>query len=397
MSKFDTETIIVGGGAAGMNCAYGLRKEKRPYTLICDRMGGRIMYDPEQDMNYGAVFYFGSYNHMLSSKILTPGDDVLPSLRQGCCHPDDEKQFAAISAHTLLHGGSLLKFMRYMKKEFLPRYDRFKKECETREFASVLKDDPFISDLFYKTADKMIEEVGFQKIADDLVSLFAHGCTGTPIRKLSALDYLNCVQGLVMDLKRFRFEADRITRELSEYNGQVVFDMVIAVERIPGGWSVTTEKGQKFTAQNLVMATPADVTRDLLAKVEEVKSLKIRNASVLHAYLIKGEMKARYRNHIVHIFGDSIPIIFTARKRPGIYEIFTEIPFDKHFHKYFDEWKVIGHKHHQHALFTNPNLVLPQNLAPGLIMAGDHNALGMEPAAISGVYAANKILGRTQD
>ncbi|UWG98756.1 NAD(P)-binding protein [Dehalobacter sp. DCM] len=397
MSNFDTETIIVGGGAAGMSCAYGLRKENSAYTLICDRMGGRIMYDPKLDMNYGAVFYFGNYHHMLGSGILTPGPDVLPSLRQGCCHPDDHTQFAALSAHTLGHAGSLLKFQRYMKKKFLPHYEKFKKECETREVASVLKDDPFMSDLFYKTADKMIAEVGFQKIADDLVSQFAHGCTGTPIKKLSALDYLNCVQALVMDLKRFRFEADRITRELSEKNGKVVFDMVNTVEKIEGGWRVSTANGNSFTAKYLVMATPADVTRDLLGTVKEVEPLKIRNASVLHAYLIKGEMKARYRKHIVHIFNDAIPIIFTARKRPGIYEIFTEIPFEKHFDTYFDGWEVLGHKYFEHALFTNPNLVLPQNLAPGLIMAGDHNGLGMEPAAISGVYAANKILGKTLD
>ena len=30
-------------------------------------------------------------------------------------------------------------------------------------------------------------------------------------------------------------------------------------------------------------------------------------------------------------------------------------------------------------------------------MAGDVNGPGMEPAAISGIYAANKILGKTVD
>lgn len=30
-------------------------------------------------------------------------------------------------------------------------------------------------------------------------------------------------------------------------------------------------------------------------------------------------------------------------------------------------------------------------------MEGDHNGLGMEPAAISGIYAANNILGKTVD
>ena len=35
--------------------------------------------------------------------------------------------------------------------------------------------------------------------------------------------------------------------------------------------------------------------------------------------------------------------------------------------------------------------------SPMPIMAGDHNGLGMEPAAISGIYAANKIMGATVD
>ena len=65
--------------------------------------------------------------------------------------------------------------------------------------------------------------------------------------------------------------------------------------------------------------------------------------------------------------------------------------------KYFDEYEIVGKKHWPQAMFTGATEATPQNLAPGLIMAGDVNGLGMEPAAISGVYAANKILGKTLD
>ena len=394
----DHETIIVGGGAAGMNCAYELRAAGKPYTLICDHLGGRIQYNPEQDMNYGAVFYFGNYDNMLGKKILTPGPDVLPSLTQGCCHWANGRSFSALSPHTLGHLGSLLKFQNYMKKQFLPHYEPFKKDLETREMTEVLKDHPFIDHLYHQTADEMIEEVGFGKIAEDLVSLFAHGCTGTKINMLSALDYLNCVQGLVLPLKRFTFEADRIQKELSEGQGEVlVDDLVTKVAKVDGGWQVETKSGKKMTTENLVMATPADITAEWLKGVDGVEELKIRNACELHSYLLEGKMHSQYETHTVHIFIDSIPIIFTARKRPGIYEVFTEVPFeDKDFAEYFETFKVLGHADFMHAMFTNPNIVLPQNLAPGLIMAGDHNGLGMEPAALSGVYAANKILGKAK-
>lgn len=64
---------------------------------------------------------------------------------------------------------------------------------------------------------------------------------------------------------------------------------------------------------------------------------------------------------------------------------------------YFEEWEVMRVKHWPFALFTNPNLVTDQNPAPGLVLAGDQNDLGMEPAAISGIYAANKVMGKTVD
>ena len=51
----------------------------------------------------------------------------------------------------------------------------------------------------------------------------------------------------------------------------------------------------------------------------------------------------------------------------------------------------------EHGHLVAAHEALPQNLAPGLIMTGDVNGLGMEPAAISGIYAANKIIGKTID
>jgi len=144
-----------------------------------------------------------------------------------------------------------------------------------------------------------------------------------------------------------------------------------------------------YSATNVVLATPADVTARIVKPV--VKLPKIRNASVLYAYLIRGRMKARYRNHLVHIFADDIPIIFTAKRKEGEYEVFTEQEID--LAEYFDAYVVVECVHWPKALFTNPSIVLDQNLAANLYMAGDHNGLGMEPAAISGIYAANRILG----
>lgn len=384
------ETIIVGGGCAGMYAAIKLQEAGRPYTLITDRMGGRVMYRKDLEMNFGAVFYFGNYKNMM--KILTHGPNVLPSLRAGTCHPDKKTQYAALSLRTAAHIGQLLKFQRYMHKQFIPHYEIFKTNCETMQVRDALKKDSFIEELFYMTADQFIAKMRIQQIADDLISQFAHGCTGSYIRTLSALDYLNCLQGLVLDLKLFSFDEDAMTERLRGGKGNVLFDTVTTVRKNDDGtYAVDTASGTTYTAKNVVVATPADVTAEIVKPVVTIP--EIRKASQLWAYLVRGKMKPRYQKAIVHIFADSIPLIFTRKRTESEWEVFTETEID--MGEYFERYEIVEGIFWPKALFTNPNIVLDQDLAPNLYMAGDHNGLGMEPAAISGIYAANQIIKRS--
>lgn len=407
----DTETIVVGCGCAGMNCALELQMANRPYLMITDTIGGRIDNDEKRHMNYGAVFHFGNYHNMLDPRkhIITSTTDVLPSLTAGACN-DGDRQWRALSAKTAADLPSLWRYMKWMRTQFLPHYEAFKKNCETMQVSAALAADPFMDQLYHETADEMIARLGFGPICRDLVSMFAHACTGTPPQKLSALDYLNCVQPLtmelpsmklVMSLKRFDFDSAGMKRRLGEGSGSVKMGKVILVEPEEGGWKVVCEDGSSYTAANLVLATPADVTARLLAPVPSVPEIPVRNASVLYAYYMKATIKPHYAGPIVNIFTEKTPIIFIARRNEGEYEIFTEVDFEadggRLMNEYFDQWKIIGKRYWPQALFTNPNIVTDQNPAPGLILAGDQNGLGMEPAAISGVYAANKIMGKTVD
>lgn len=405
----DFETIVVGAGAAGMNCCLELQKADREYLLISPNIGGRICNDEERHMNYGAVFYFGTYKYMLASGLLIPGADVLPSLNAGCCHHDDGKQYTPVSPTTIADAPSLLKYMKWMREEFIPRYTKFKDNCTVMEVTAALEQDPLIKELYTESAEHMIERMGFGPICHDLISMFAHACTGTKIKDLTALDYLNTVQPLTMqipplkllfDLKRFDFDSEGVKRRLASGSGDVLIDEIDNVEAVEGGgWQVHTAGGKTFTCDNLVMAAPATDTKRLLEGVPGVPELDIRGASQLTGYLVRGKEKTKYAEKLVHLFDDTIPIIYIASRGGGEYEIFTEIDFEEgnRFDEYFDSWEIIGKKYWKYALYTQAHEALPQNLAPGLIMAGDVNGLGMEPAAISGIYAANKILGKTID
>lgn len=383
MMQKKEETIIVGGGMAGIFCAMKLKEAGYPFVLITDNLGGRVCYKPEFKMNFGAVFYFENYRNV--RKILTPGPALIKSMRQIMLHTSESDYYPAVSFRMLKNIFQLLKFKKFMNK-FMKHYDAYKRNCEMMPVKDALKTDPFMNDLFYKSAQQLIEELNIGRACKELVSQFVYGCIGSKVNSLTALDFCNCAQGLLMPIYQFAFNEELIKEKI----GNVEFGTVIDVKREEDEYHVTTKEGDTYMAKNLVMATPASVTKKL------INLPKIRSASTLFAYLVKGKIKEKYSHNDLHCFSDTIPIIFVAHRQndQSEYEVFSNARLD--LDKYFDTHQVLHRQDWAEALYTHPALVLDQDMGNNLYMAGDHNGLGMEPAAISGIYAANKILGRAK-
>ncbi len=375
----DRGTLIVGGGMAGMFCALRLKEAGLPFLLITERLGGRVMYKPEFAMNFGAVFYFDNYHNV--KKVLTPGPRVIKSLWQVLFHGSASDCYPAVSFKVLRHFSQLLRFLRFMKT-FGTHYEVYKKNCESMQVKEALKADPFMERLFFKTAQQLLDELGVAEACRDSVSLFAYACTGARVDTLTGFDYCYLAQGLLIPIHHFKFDENAMRERI----GSVEFATVSAVERQQGGYLVTTSEGRVLRASNLVIATPADTARTL------VDLPPIRSASRLFAYLVRGTIKPAYQGKDVHLFSDTSPIIYLA-KRDGVageYEVFANVPLD--LDAYFDTHTVRWLQEWPQAIYTHPAIVLEQDLGDGLFLAGDHNGMGMEPAAISGIYAANRII-----
>lgn len=377
------ETIIVGGGMAGMFCSMKLKEAGKPSLLITDVLGGRVLYKKEFKMNFGAVFYFENY-HNVRQVLIQSEPPLIKSYKQILLHMSETEYYPAISFRMIKNLFQLIKFKRFMKK-FVKHYEIYKKNCETMQVKDVLKQDPFMERLALQTAQELIDELGIGRAAKELVSQFVYGCTGAKVNTLTALDFCNCAQGLVMPIYQFGFDPDAMQKRI----GEVEFDTVAKVGSGDGKYTVTTSKGNVYTCKNLVMATPASITKKL------INLPKVRSASQLYAYLVNGSIKAKYSKHDIHCFADIIPLIFVAKRQngKGEYEVFSNKELD--LGKYFDTYSVLWSKHWPDALYTHPAFVLEQDLGNNLYMAGDHNGMGMEPASISGIYAANQIIKKS--
>lgn len=373
------ETLIIGGGIAGMSCARELRARGHDVAIVTEELGGRVCYDPELQSNFGAVFYMENYKN--AKKLLDENAAMSVKLSDLMLHSSEDKVFRGNSLTMLRSLPQMAKFLRFMKREFIPEYSAYKSMCETVPVIEAMDRHPQIKKYFMMQASTLIDDLGIGKICDNFISKFAYACTGSRINELNALDFLNVSQGVVMPIYDFKFDADRFKESL---NGHVYLDTVSGIEKADAGWKVTTESGALYSCRFLVVATSGLVTQRLL-NIE-----KVRQPTRLVSYLVEGTPRGQIADAPAHYFGDEFDIIAINAREDGRFNVYTREPID--LGKYFQDPEVIYSRDWSEALFTVGRTIQPQDWDENLWIAGDINGLGLEPASISGVYAANRIV-----
>lgn len=377
------ETIVVGGGMAGMSCALKLKEHQKDFLLITDVLGGRVYYDKDNDMNFGAVFYMENYHN--ARKVLTEGAPLVAKLGNLMLHTTKDKYFKGSSWTMVFSLPQFFKFQKFMKG-FMPKYAVYKKDCETMTVEEAFRKNPEISKYYYMPAAQFISDMKIDKICDNFVSKFAYACSGASLDKLNTLDFLNMSQGVCIPIYNFSFDPEAFTQRLG---GNVQIGKVVKVSKNASDtkeiYAIETEDGQKYSCTYLVLATPAVVTQKLL----DIK--EIRKPTRLCSYLVEGVLKQKYQTCDTHYFSSAFDIIAIGKRPDGKFSVFSRKDID--LGEYFTKNKIEKMVDWPQALFVYGDTILKQNYDQNLWIAGDHNGLGMEPAAISGIYAANQILG----
>lgn len=373
------EVLVVGGGIAGMTCARILKEADRDVAIVTDELGGRICYDHEYDCNFGAIFFMDNYAH--SRKLLKEKKCIKSDLGAMMLHTSPQKEFKGNSLTMIASVPQLNKFRKFMNNEFIPEYNAYKKDCETMPVSEAFKRHPTIERYFHMKASDVIKELGVGRICDNFISKFAYACTGSKLTELNALDFLNVAQGVVIPIYDFSFDAESFKGFL---DGKVYLDDVVRIERSADRWQAIGKNGDVYESKYLVVATPGLVTQKLL-HIDEV-----RQPTRLITYLVRGKQNAWMAKARQHYFGDRFDIICTSNKGNDMHLVFANSDID--LSDYFDEWEIVKYRDWPQALFTYGESILKQDFDENLWVAGDLNGLGLEPAAISGVYAANRIL-----
>jgi hypothetical protein len=376
----ETKTIVIGGGMAGLSCALKLQEANEDFLLITDDLGGRIKYSPETGVNYGAYFIMKSYRN--AGKLITQGKRINPL--DVCFHNSKTEQFSLLHFHSLKRLRQLIRFY-FAMREFSGHYEKFKQRCLTLSQKEAMELDPYMKVLYGKPANDFIREKGYSKVADDYISKFTYACTGVGPEQLNALDFLNVSMGILLPIYHIQFDAKKIA---DRFGDQLKLDTITKIEKEEGKFRITGKSGTKYKSGNIVVATPADATQDLL-KIEH-----IRGACKLYVFHVEVKLKTNYTRFTLNLFPLSSEVMLTAKQGDGTYLIYSRKK-KADLHQVCENYKLITMVPWEKAMYVFGNDYLEQEFDEGLYIAGDHNGLGLEPASISGIYAANRIISKS--
>ena len=377
-----SRALVIGAGQAGLNCALRLQEAGIDYRIVSDSLGGRVAYSPEEKVNFGAYFMMATYTN--AKKILARETWINPF---ACAfHQSNGDTYPTLSLHTLRRGGRFAQFGALMV-QFMRHYGPFKRNCETMSQREAMARDPFIARLFSLPAAEWVHEHHLDAMATEYAGMFSYACSGVPMEKLTALDFLNICQGLLIPIHRFAFDEPAMAARLGSH---FVRDRVAMLATVDGRHVVTCESGAQYAADLLVVATPAMETQRLLGLPA------IRNTCELYVYHVHAELKPQFAKPQMNLFPFESPVIFTAVQDDGTYLMYTRVE-GADLGQVCARFEVIGSRLWHKAMYVNGPAYLEQQYGPTLFTAGDHNGLGMEPAAISGVYAANQVIRAATD
>lgn len=369
-------TVIIGAGISGLGCARTLYdNNKRDFLMISEDIGGRILMSKKGSVPYGAYFIGPDYDN--TSKYIERERKIdLLSIR---FHKGRKSYLTLTSIRYPLQ---MLRLILAIYK-FRRHYSVLKKECINISQKQAIKKDKYLYELYNKKAKDFLEENGLQDIADKYLGEIAYGLSFCRLDEIYAFEFLRWIQYIIMPIYEFKFLKNKIIKGFKQ---KIIIDSVVSVKKENKYYKIKTKKGREWTAKNIVIATPIHISQKL------IKIKKIKKPATAYMFHIKGEIKDKWDDIETHMFNEDFRVFDIAHQADGTYLFYCNNPKPK-LNKYFKKYKVIAKKFWNPAFNIRGNELIECKRDENLYLIGDYNIVGMEDSFITGIYAANQIIG----
>lgn len=376
------KTVIIGGGISGLGCVHKLMEHKSEFKIISPDIGGKILESESKTVEYGAYYVMSIYHNTTSFVEIGKRIDPTKLIFHKSNH-----NYKMFDKKIVTHFFQLMKLMFILRK-FKKHYESFKIKCLYTSQINCLKDDAYLWGLYNSNADSFVKENHIKGIVYDYLAEVLHGTAFIPVKDLNAFEFLHFSLPLIVPVYEFNFKKQKA---MSLIKNHWIKDKVIKIKNKNGKYYLLTKNKKNICCTNVVVATPPHISKKLLKFKQS-----LREPAKVYMFHLLGKIKPDWDKGEENLFDDKNRMLAIAHQRDNSYLFYTKEK-KPNFNRYFFNYKIIKHKYWNPAFNIGGSNILEFNQGKNLFLIGDNNICGLEDSFIYGMYAANKILGKTTD
>ncbi|MFH2009473.1 MAG: NAD(P)-binding protein [bacterium] len=373
------DTLIVGGGISGLACGRALAQAGHDFLLVTDRAGGR-MYTSDTGLPFGAAYITSDYRHVL------PLADHGKRISKKDVYTWDGSRFITmLSPRNVWRLGKLATLYRLLTS-FRRRLNELRRRAPFECQAALMEADPLLRRYVEQPATDFVREHHLEEVTEVYSAPLFHSTLFVPWQEANAFYYLaNLFPILVstypLDLRR---AAERLT---DGWNDRVLLQKITAVEELDGEGFIAHAGERRWQAKNLVLAIPDRNARSLLEVPSFARDVPY---ATLH---VRGRRRRQFVTGGIVFLRSEHPARVLWPQANGDDIVFSATT-DPDLSAYYEGYELTGAVYWKTAVQLSSDRWRPLEPRPHLFTIGDHNIVGLEDCYLTGLYAANRILGR---
>ena len=380
MASTAVDTLIVGGGIAGLACARHLHTCGKQFLLISPDIGGRILSSADRAVNYGAFFVCDDYHHML--KFTSHRRRI--RLSDFCFH---EKTHSYV-----LYQPKLLSYiMQFLKIKTLLRSFRsslgeMRKSCVSISQKTAIEQDPLLYEAYMTDATDYVTAHQLERGTQTYLSKALYSTTFSSIDAMNAFSFLQFLLPLITPIYTFQFEQEKM---IAPFQESIRIDSVHSIHYRNKQYHIKTDSAS-YTATNLVLATEVGWS----APFAHISSMNTPIST--HMLHIRGTPKKSFQKKAYHLFHPGSEVQAVADCLNGTYLLYYK-DHEPDITIYFYDPEIIASKYWNPAGRINGHVLIEAVRGNNCYCIGDYNIAGLEETYITGIFAANQIMKKKEE
>jgi len=385
----ETDTVIIGGGIAGLSCARRLHERGSSFVLVTDRLGGRMhAKSGPPSRNFGATYLTSDYRNVL--RFVRPGRRVRMN-DVYFLHDGERDRFRKIfHPSNICHSGKIARLYRGLI-EFRRRLNALRGGVPFCCQAELLQQDSVLLNAVREPAEEFVRRNGLEEVDRLFTNPIVSSTVFSSTQNINTFYYLACLMPILLPtyVADFSSTLDRMT---AGYERRIDLGKVLQVEPAPFGKFLVGTETRLYRARSVVIATPVNNARSFCPDSDWLgysKSVRTVSCCAIH---VQGRRRRQYLPGRTVFPGTGGPA--TVLLPLGDYDLVFSREPEPDLSVYYERPRVDGRVCWKTAVVLAGDQWRPLSPRPNLYTIGDHNICGVEDSFLTGLYAANDILAR---